>query len=66
MVGSFHGNDVIADFGVLFAEIFGKLCLRAGMIRISPASLTAFITCAAFFNPAASSDKTTVKAHRGD
>jgi hypothetical protein len=50
MVGSFHGNDAIADFGVLFAEIFGKLCLRAGMIRISPASLTAFITCAAFFD----------------
>jgi len=30
MVGGFHGNDAIADSRGLFAEIFGKFCLRAG------------------------------------
>jgi len=48
VVGGFDGNDAIADFRVLFAEIFGefRLGLAGPMIRISPASLTAFITCA--------------------
>ncbi len=48
VVGSFDSNDAIADFRVLFAEIFGefRLALAGPMIRISPASLTVFITCA--------------------
>jgi hypothetical protein len=30
VIGSFDGNDAIADFRVLFAEIFGEFRLRAG------------------------------------
>jgi len=30
VVGSFNRNDTIADFRVLFAQIFGEFCLRAG------------------------------------
>ena len=30
VVGSFDRNDAIADFRVLFAEIFGEFCLGAG------------------------------------
>jgi hypothetical protein len=30
MIGSFDGNDVVTDFRVLLAEIFGEFRLRAG------------------------------------
>jgi hypothetical protein len=30
VIGGFHANDAIADFRVLFAQVFGKLRLGAG------------------------------------
>jgi hypothetical protein len=56
MIGRLDRHDALADVRMLFAQVFGSSALAdpGPMIRISPASLMAFITCAknSLSNPA--------------